>query len=625
MIRLIGSLLLAFWSLPALSAETARPNILWLTTEDIGPDLGCYAVDYAVTPHLDNLAKTSTRYVNAWSNAPVCAASRTTIITGIYPNTAGAEHMRSLVPLPSSMPLYPVLMRDQGYFCVNISKTDYNVVWPGKVWDQIDKNRPWDRLKEQQPFLAVMNFNGTHESHIWDTSELKHDPALAPLKKYHPDVPEFRQNWAKYHDNITEMDAWVGHQLVDLKARGLEEDTIVFFYGDHGAGMPRHKRWPYNSGLLVPLLVHVPKKYESLMSPDMVAGGASDRLVSFVDLAPTLLSLAGQQPPEWMQGHAFMGTHNTPSQQCSFGFRGRMDERFDLVRTVRNQRYQYIRNFMPHRIYGQYMQYMFTMAATRAWEQEFLNGRTNAAQSAFWKAKPPEELYDLEADPDEVVNLINSPEHQAVLTELREQLRDWIFRIHDTGFLPESEMISRAPESTPYELARDPARYPLKEIYEMANAASLLKADALPTLLQGMSATDSAVRYWAATGLLAREEAGYSAGAKVLRHAAEFDPSSYVRVVAAESIATFGDEQDLGLALNTLLQAANGEQTDYFAALFALNSLDTLGARADAVRNQIPALPETGPWTMKRFPTYITRMKERLVPGYARQDEKKKE
>ncbi|MCU0978711.1 MAG: sulfatase, partial [Pirellulaceae bacterium] len=329
------------------------PNILWITCEDTGPELGCYGDRYAKTPNLDELAQRSLRYLTAWSNAPVCAPARTTIISGVYPTSTGGEHMRSEVRMPEFMKMYPQFLRERGYYCTNNNKEDYNLVKPGQVWDDSSGQAHWKNRPSGKPFFSIFNLTISHESQIRTRPHtLEHDPAQAPLPAYHPDTPEVRHDWAQYYDKVTAMDAQAGQRLRELADAGLAEDTIIFFYGDHGSGMPRSKRWPYDSGLHVPLIVHVPDKFRDLAPQDYRPGGTTDRLVAFVDLAPTLLSLTGVQPPEWMQGHAFLGRHEAAPQRYLFGFRGRMDERYDMVRSVRNGRYVYIRNYMPHLIYG---------------------------------------------------------------------------------------------------------------------------------------------------------------------------------------------------------------------------------------------------------------------------------
>ncbi|MDH7571061.1 MAG: sulfatase-like hydrolase/transferase, partial [Armatimonadota bacterium] len=241
---------MAAWApLHAAARATPRPNILWITAEDHGPQLGCYGDPYADTPHLDALAARGMRYLHAWSTAPVCAPARTAIICGMYPSSLGAEHMRSMVPAPAGTRLFPQFLREVGYYCTNNAKEDYNVRKPPGVWDASSPRAHWRNRAPAQPFFAVFNFTGTHESQIWNKGRgLKHDPARAPLPAYHPDLPETRADWAKYYDNVTAADARAGELLRELSDAGLADDTIVFYYADHGPGMPRCKRTACNSG-----------------------------------------------------------------------------------------------------------------------------------------------------------------------------------------------------------------------------------------------------------------------------------------------------------------------------------------------------------------------------------------
>ena len=590
-------------------ALAEQPNILWLTVEDIGPELGCYGDAYADTPNLDRFADRSLLYLNAWSNAPVCAPARTTLISGLYPPSTGAEHMRSETVLPAAFKMHPEYMRQAGYFCVNPGKEDYNLKKVGRVWDQIEKKQPFKQLAQHQPFMAVLNDTRTHESQIRKRPhKWIHDPAKARLPSYHPDTPEVRQDWAQYYDNITSVDGWFQQQLDELEAAGLAENTIVIFYGDHGSGMPRSKRFPFNSGLRVPLIVNIPEKFRDLAPPEYMAGAQTDRLVSFVDLAPTIISLAGAKPPEHLQGFAFLGKYATEPQPYLYGFRGRMDERIDLARSVRNQRYVYIRNYMPHKPWGQHVNYMFETPTTRVWKELFDAGKLTAAQRRFWEKKAPEELYDLQEDPDEVHNLAGSPAHQQILDELRQAHHDWVMRVRDVGLLPEGEIHSRSQGSSPYELGHNESLYPLERIWGMADAASSLDPNRTPLLLKGLDDEDSAVRYWAALGLLMRGDAGFQSAATRLRKQLNSDSSPYVRTVIAETLVRFGSEQDQQLGLAVLLKEADGSHDGTFAAIQALNAIDELGDKAASIGPQIKSLPRKGPWEQGRSGGYVGRL-----------------
>ncbi|MEO0415991.1 MAG: sulfatase-like hydrolase/transferase, partial [Verrucomicrobiota bacterium] len=455
------------------------------------------------------------------------------------------------------------------------------------------KGRTWEQRAEGQPFFAVYNFTISHESKIRNNIEpenIIHDPAKARVPAYHPDTPEVRKDWAQYYDRITMMDAECGAVLADLEKQGLADDTIVLYWGDHGSGMPRNKRWPYNSGLHVPMMIHVPEKWQKLAPSDYSAGGTSDRMVGFVDLAPTMLSLAGIEPKEWMQGHAFAGEHQASAPQYSYGFRGRMDERYDLVRTVMDQRYVYIRQYMPHRIYGQYIQYMFQTTTTQQWHDLYHAGKLNEAQSHFWREKPAEELYDLHEDPDEVNNLAASDEHQEVLVRMRKAHQDWEKEIRDVGFLPEAEIHSRSEGSTPYEMGHDPAKYDFDAIFAAADLASRKQPKDIPAIVELLKSEDSAVRYWGATGLLIHKEAGVEAGRKALREALD-DSSASVAIVASEALGRFGKPRDLKAAQETLLKHSNQITGNVFEAILATNAIDYLDDKMADRKEEISAIP----------------------------------
>ena len=598
---------------PVLAQEPARPNILWITCEDTGPHLGCYGDTYADTPNLDRLAGRSLRYLHAWSNAPVCAPARTTLISGVYPTATGSEHMRSAVEMPRGMSMYPQLLRQAGYYAANNVKEDYNLEKPGKVWDDSSAKAHWRNRASGQPFFSIFNFTISHESQIRTRPhKLIHDPAKARIPAYHPDTPEVRHDWAQYYDNITTMDRQAGGVLADLDKDGLADSTIVFFYGDHGSGMPRNKRWPYNSGCHVPLLVHIPERFRHLAPGDYKAGGTSDRLVSFVDFAPTLLSLIGARPPEWMHGHAFLGSHTAPEQPYVYGFRGRMDERYDLVRSVRDKRYVYLRHYMPHRIYGQHLAYMFETPTTQVWKRLFDEGKLNAAQRNFWETKPSEELYDLSNDRDEVNNLAESRQHRAVLERMRRAQQDLAVKIRDTGFLPEAEMHARAKGSTPYEMSRDDKKYPMKAAMDAAGIAASRDMSALGKLTAALAHADSAVRYWGASGLLIRGEAAVSKSLDSLRTALK-DASPSVRIPAAEALARYGAAEDLEPAMRTLLELAPQDTNGVYVSLAALNAIDAIGAKAKPWKSRIAAVPRTDPSLPAKLNGYVPRLLEHIT------------
>ncbi len=582
--------LLVACSAPAFASETKkRPNILWITCEDMGPHIGPYGDKFANTPNLNKFAKRSLRYKTAWSNAPVCAPARTTIITGMYASSLGAEHMRSLVKMPANMFLFPHYLRLAGYFCTNHIKEDYNVIPNSKTWDESSKKAHYKNRGKDQPFFAVFNNTVTHESqirtrpHKWILDRTK-----VPIPPYHPDTPEVREDWTQYYDNITAMDRWVGELLAELEAAGLAEDTIIFFFSDHGSGMPGNKRTASNRGLHVPMMVHFPKNFEHLAPKDYQPGAITDRLVSFVDLGPTVLSLADVPPPVHMQGKAFLGKHATEPREYVFGYRGRMDEKIDLVRSVRDKRYVYVRNFMPHKTPGQHLNYMFQTPTTKVWKKLYDDGKLNEVQTAFWKPHPSEELYDLEKDPHETTNVADSPEHAKEKVRLYSALTNQMVASVDLGILPEAEMYRRAKEVAPYSYARDSGSYQHQRIIGVAGLASDRRIKFPPILKKFLNDEDSALRAWAVmrTRIAGKETVHENAKLlAILLH----DPSPSVRIAAAEALGKFGDEADLKASLKVLAEYVPLKANEPFLSVQALNAVVELGPRAepifDVVRN----------------------------------------
>lgn len=516
--------------------------------------------------------------------------------------------MRSMVEYPSGKKMSPQFLREAGYYCTNNAKEDYNLSQPGKVWDASSKSAHWRNRPENTPFFAVFNSEKSHESKIRVRPHVQvHDPAKVRVPAYHPDQPEVREDWAQYYDAVSEADADAGQRLKELEEAGLVEHTIVFYYADHGSGMPRNKRWPYNSGLQVPLVVHIPEKFAHLRPPEYKAGGASERLVSFVDFAPTLLSLAGIKPPEWMQGHAFLGSHQAAPQPFVYGFRGRMDERYDLVRSITDGRWVYVRNYMPHLIYGQHVDYMFQTPTTRVWKRLHDEGKLTPEQDAFWKPKASEELYDLQSDPDEVRNLASDTKHSEILTKLRSAQRDLALKIRDVGFIPEGERFERCAGTTPYDLGHDDTRYPIARVLEAAELASNGKSEANQQLIENLSDPDSTIRYWAALGILSRgKEAANAAGDKLANLLQ--DSSAIVAITAAESLARHAKQPAREKALRFLESKAAGTTTGFFPSLLALNVLEALGPIAESVRPALLAITAPNEAPNPRLSGYVPRL-----------------
>jgi uncharacterized sulfatase len=446
-------------------APGARPNILWINCHDICLDLGCYrgvwpGAEYAYTPNLDRLAAQGARYDNAFAVCPVCAPSRSSVITGMFPTAIGTMHMRSTAVPPPEVRCFPEYLRAAGYYCISDGFTDYQFQTPVSVYDDCSPKAHWrNRPDKSQPFFAFYVGEMTHESQIVPgygpaivhnlPAALKHDPKLAPIPPYLPDSPAMRDCYARYSDNVTEMDIWAGNLLQQLEEDGLADNTIVVFWSDHGRGFPRAKRSPYDSGLREPLIVRWPGK--------IAPGTVRKELVSLMDLAATTLVAAGVAVPGHLHSQPLFDAQGrfTEGRPVVFGHRDRMDEHEDTMRTARDSRFRYIRNFHPDRPPAGHINYSEQLPTwqdlrDRKAKEAALIGMgiapnlLNPTQRLFLApTKPEEELYDTQADPHEVRNLANDPNYAADLRRLRAALDDWQRRHVDLGLVPESTLIER--------------------------------------------------------------------------------------------------------------------------------------------------------------------------------------
>ncbi|MCM8529349.1 MAG: sulfatase, partial [Lentisphaeraceae bacterium] len=446
---------------------------------------------------------------NAFATAPVCSPSRSCLINGVYAQSQGTHQMRSAYNIPDFMNGFPALLRKAGYYTTNNVKTDYNSANFQKIisdsWDESSPKADWRGRKKGQPFFSVINLMTTHQSRtmVWPYEKFQKeiqskltadeicDPEKVKLPPYYPDSPIIRKTVARFYDCVTLMDKEVEAILKKLADDGLAENTIVFFYSDHGSGMPRHKRALLDSGMKVPLMVHFPEKYKHLAPSGQ--GTWTNRLVSFVDFGPTVLNLCGIQLPDHLQGKTFLGKNSDESRKYVFGHRDRVDEVIDMARSVRSSKYLYIRNFMPHISYN----------SPTAWpdqgeiRHEFYRlANKESMTKAQWHFAGPnkavEELYDCEADPMNLVNLADSAEHVDIKKELKSELEKHVLKINDLGFIAETaeEEINR--KSLPWNFAKS-AEYKLKEIYSAANDVGLADEK---KLLENLKSPNMHVRYW---------------------------------------------------------------------------------------------------------------------------------
>lgn len=576
-------------------AADDRPSILWITAEDMSASLGCYGDKYAITPNLDAFAKQSVRYTHAFATAPVCSPSRSCLITGCYAPTLGTQQMRSAFPIPKSMKGFPSLLKKVGYYTSNNVKTDYNNAnWRDIIkhsWNESSGTTHFRKREGDGRFFSIFNLMTSHQSRtmvfpyekfVADVqSKLSpgeiHDPKKAPLPPYYPDTPIIRKTVARFYDCVTVMDKEVGQILADLVRDGQADNTIVFFYSDHGSGMPRHKRALFDSGMHVPLMIRFPEKWKHLAPAS--AGATSDRLVSFVDFGPTVLSLSGIDVPNDMQGIPFLGQQAGKARTMVYGHRDRVDEVRDLARSVRNKRFLYIRNYMPHLGYNQSTGWPDLGEIRHEFYRKTDEKTMTSAQWQFaGPTRPLEELYDCVKDPLNLENLAGDPKHKKTRQNMQQALARHLRENRDFGFLPESEAWKAIGESTPWKTAQTP-KFPLRALH--AAAAKVGNAEE-GVFLKNLKSKNPSIRYWGAIGLVAQGKLS-TAAVKHLKTALK-DRSAAVRIEAANALARHvGIKTGLPTLENLL------EHQDMNAVLHAARTIETLGEDA---KSAVPAMKQ---------------------------------
>jgi arylsulfatase A-like enzyme len=431
-----------------------RPNILWISAEDLSPNFSAYGNNTVKTPHIDRLAREGVVYEHVYTTAGVCAPSRCAIITGNYQTRVGGHNMRTLndtypqktglpkeysVVPPPEIRCFPEYLRAAGYYTCNNEKTDYQFVAPPTVWDESSRTASWRNCPAGKPFFAVINFTTTHESQVWARSKnpLRVDPSKVPLPPYYPDNTLVRTDVARHYSNISELDDQVGEVLRQLEEDGLLDKTVIFFWTDHGDGLPFFKREIYRRGLHVPLIIRFPDRAR--------AGTRNQELISSIDFGPTVLSLAGIPTPAQMDGRAFLGSYASKRERSwVFAARDRMDSEYERSRSVMNKPFQYVRNFYPDLPRYQNIEYRKQQPGMaeilRLKEAGVLKG-----DQLFWfqTPKPREELYDWTQDPFQLHNLAEQPEYQNVLRKMRKVMDQWLVQTRDLGAIPEKELVQQ--------------------------------------------------------------------------------------------------------------------------------------------------------------------------------------
>lgn len=558
------------YSLSAQNENQEHPNIVWIVTEDNSKHyLKLYEEHGVEMPNIEALARKGIVFNHAFSQGPVCSVARSTLISGCYAPRIGAQYHRraALVPPQDGLKMFPWYLRKAGYYTSNNSKEDYNLIKSDEVWDESSRSASYRNRKAGQPFFHVQNFGITHEGRLHFSKEqmeknpTKFNPDYMQPWPYQPDTEITRYTIAKYWDQHQKADAQIGDFLHQLENDGLIENTIIFYYGDHGGVLPRSKGYLYETGVHVPLVVYVPEKWQHL-SP-VGAGKRTDAFVSFIDFGPTVMNLAGVEVPEAMDGRPFLGngvsTDMLAERNTAFSYADRFDEKYDLVRGFRKGKYKYIRNYQPFNVDALQNNYRYRMMMFEEWRDLYQAGKLDENQSQFFEQRPSEALYDIEADPFEVNNLANDPAYAEVLKDLRKGLQQQVKSMPDLSFIPEPYFLSNGLENP---VAFGQAHK--EEIGELIETADLALEEievVEKRLKKALKAKDPHIRYWAwivCTSFGEDASMFYDYAAKKGVN----DPNNLVAVRAAEFLALSKGEDMREELLSSLRKAQSLEEAN---------------------------------------------------------------
>jgi len=523
-----------------------QPNILWITCEDLSPILGCYGDRVANTPNIDLFAQNAVRFTNAYASAPICTPARSSLITGVYASSMGTHHLRGVVPKSDKIKCFTEFLREKGYYCTNNVKEDYNFITPEEAWDESSDSAHWRNRKPEQPFFSVFNFMVTHQSQtrygieklneINSTLDEKDriNPDDVEIPPYYPDTPIVRNNIASLYTQVHIMDKKFQEIINQLEEDGLRENTIIFFYSDHGTGLPRGKGYLHDTGIKVPLIIEFPEKYKHY-SPAK-AGAFSDELVNFIDFPPTVLSLTGIDPPKHMQGNPFLGQYKKGSNDYVVSIRDRRDEVLMFSRSIRTDKYHYIRNFLPHR--PRMQRNFYSEITPIRQELRRLDNLGLLQSNEDWLMEdsvPVDELYDTETDPHELNNLAQEAEHLEIMELLKRNLFSWMVETKDLGLVPEYEMIEKSKGGAPYDTFS--GNFDPKPILDLVDKIGRGKQH-IDSFNFALQSSNPVYRYWGATGLAALGQNAVES--KELLQSTLNDPVPYVRFAASEAICNIG-------------------------------------------------------------------------------------
>ncbi|PPL03458.1 sulfatase family protein [Parapedobacter indicus] len=545
----------------AKESQHPKPNILWITIEDTSPEfIGCYGNAAASTPTIDHLAKDGVRFTNAFSTGTVCSPSRTALITGVKTYETGTGNHRSKYAIPDFIKGFPYYMQEAGYYTSNNQKTDYNVAgekqFIAEAWDESSGKAGWWNRTPGQPFFAVFNFNDSHQSRTMTESyswyeehvlqQLPEEDRIGEdafeMPPFYLDSPPMRKQFARVYNSLKLTDNKIAALLDRLEKDGLKDSTIIFFFGDHGEGIPRGKTNGIDLGYRVPFVIWFPEMYKHL-SPWGTAGVVTNELIDFTDLPPTLLHLAGAPVPEHMKGRKLMGDDRSPVPTHLTLSSDRSDNGIDMIRSVTDGRFMYSRNFMPFMSEARYIRYMEIGEIKQQMRKDLAAGKLNALQASLFEERPAEFLFDLEHDPWETTNLADDPEFSPVLKRMRGLHRDEVLNSRDAMFLPEYEITQLMDSTTAYEYRLNHTDYPLEKIYDAASLAGFRGADVAAKQVDMLADTNKFVRYWAILGLRSQHTDALAPYAKEIANALLDDYPPVAITAAAVAFQAFDDSQ----------------------------------------------------------------------------------
>jgi len=581
--KIYPSFIFLFWlAVAAMSCTTSektdqnRPNIVWVTSEDNSKHyMDLFDENGVPTPNIKSLAESGLTFTRAFSNSPVCSAARSTLISGCYGPRVASHYHRKIkkVPMPEGVEMFPAYLRQAGYYTTNNSKEDYNFIKPDNVWDESSDEATWKNRQEGQPFFHVFNITTTHESRLhfsqteMDTIETQTDLQSFTIQPNHPQTEIYRYTNAYYRDKIQQMDQEVGEVLAELKAEGMMENTFVFYFADHGGVLPGSKGYLYETGLHVPLVVHIPEQYKDMVGVEK--GTEVNGFVSFVDFAPTVLTLAGVDVPAGMDGNAFLGEGTSITsvneRDVTYGYADRFDEKYDMVRSVRIGKYKYIRSYQPFNVDGLRNNYRYRMLAFQEWQELYKKGALNAKQSFFYEPREPEMLFDIEEDPYETTNLAQDTAFSDVVLKMRSTLDEWLKGMPDLSFYPEHYLVENAFDNPAAFGQENKAQ--IHDYIEIADLSLISFENAKQPLESALQSDDPWKRYWAVVVCNSFDEQALEFEATI-RSIARDDAQPMNRVRASEFLALVLGEDPTEIMTNALYASDQPAE-----ALLILNSV----------------------------------------------------